>query len=334
MPSNSHDTGYKLLFAHPQVVEDLLRGFIAEDWVGELDFSTLQRVNASFVAEDLRAREDDVIWRVRLRSRWLYVYLLIEFQSRVDPWMALRMLVYVGLLYQDLIRAGEVKTGDRLPAVFPLVLYNGGRRWTAVRELAELIEPVPAGLASYRPNQRYHVLEACAYEPQALAEDNVVADIIRLETSRYPQQLRQAVSRLAARLRAPEQASLRRAFTVWINRVVLRRLMPGQDIPEVGELKEIETMLAETVEEWTEQWKRQGLEQGRLEGLQQGLEQGLQQGLQEGEALLLARLLTRRFGPLDEATQQRLRSATRAQLERWAENLLQAAALEDVFRTD
>ena len=47
------------------MVEDLLRGFVKEDWVQELDFSTLEKVNASFVSDDLKDREDDVIWRMR-----------------------------------------------------------------------------------------------------------------------------------------------------------------------------------------------------------------------------------------------------------------------------
>ena len=37
-----------------------------------------------------------IIWRVRVAGEWLYVYLLIEFQSRIDPWMAVRVMVYTG----------------------------------------------------------------------------------------------------------------------------------------------------------------------------------------------------------------------------------------------
>ena len=59
-----HDSGYKLLFSHAQVVEDLLRGFVGEDWVEDLDFSTLEKVGGSYVTDDLRDREDDLIWRV------------------------------------------------------------------------------------------------------------------------------------------------------------------------------------------------------------------------------------------------------------------------------
>ena len=67
--------------------------------------------------------------------------------------------------------------------------------------------------------------------------------------------------------------------------------LPGVSLPEVGDLLEVKTMLAERVIEWTEQWKQQGL--------QEGLQQGLQQGKLQGEAALLERQLTRKFGPLD-----------------------------------
>ncbi len=86
-----HDHSYKLLFSHPRMVQDLLEGFVHEDWVRQADFSTLERVSGSYVSDDLREREDDVIWRVRLGPEWLYVYLLIEFQSTPDHFMALRI---------------------------------------------------------------------------------------------------------------------------------------------------------------------------------------------------------------------------------------------------
>ena len=47
--------------------------------------------------------------------------------------------------------------------------------------------------------------------------------------------------------------------------------------------------------------------------------------------IVLERLLTRRFGPLPESLQVRLRSATTEQLEHWADQVLDAATIEDVF---
>ena len=106
-----------------------VRGFVPEVWVKQLDFATLEKVSGSYVSDDLRDREDDVIWRVRWGDEWLYVYLLLEFQSTVDPFMAVRVMVYLGLLYQDLINAKQFSSNGKMPAVLPSVLYNGQQRW-------------------------------------------------------------------------------------------------------------------------------------------------------------------------------------------------------------
>jgi hypothetical protein len=98
-----HDPSYKHLFSSPKMVQHLVEGFIPDDWMKRLDFTTLEKVPASYVSDDLRERADDVLWRVKTDEDWLYLYFLIEFQSSGDPWMAVRMLTYVGLLYQDLI---------------------------------------------------------------------------------------------------------------------------------------------------------------------------------------------------------------------------------------
>ena len=132
-----HDRGYKLLFSHAEMVADLLRGFVREEWVRDLDFSTLERVPGSYVTPELSSRESDVVWRLRWgRDRLLYVYLLIEFQSTVDPFMALRMMVYLGLLYQDLVQQRQLTAAGKLPPILPLVLYNGNGPWGAAQELS------------------------------------------------------------------------------------------------------------------------------------------------------------------------------------------------------
>ena len=57
----SHDNSYKLLFSHPEMVADLLKAFVKAEWVNDCDFSTLERVSSSYVSDDLRDREDDMI---------------------------------------------------------------------------------------------------------------------------------------------------------------------------------------------------------------------------------------------------------------------------------
>jgi predicted transposase/invertase (TIGR01784 family) len=314
------DLGYKLLFAHREMVADLLSGFIREPWVAEVELDTLERVSGSYVSDDLREREDDIIWRVRWRGGWLYVYVLLEFQATVDRFMALRMLVYVGLLYQDLIRSKQLTPDGRLPPVVPVVLYNGEDRWTAAREISELIEAVPGGLEKYRPQMQYLLLEERQYQDSELASmRNLVAALFRLENSRGPEELFRVIEALIEWLQTPEQADLSRAFVVWLRRSFLVRRIPGVEVPEIENLQEARTMLAERVKDWTEQWREEGREKGR------------QEGRQEGEAALLTRQLERRFGALAATVRDRIAHADSDQLLMWGERVLTAQRVEEVL---
>ena len=69
-------------------------------------------------------------------------------------------------------------------------------------------------------------------------------------------------------------------------------------------------------------------EEERQEGWQQGKLEGKIEGKLEGEAAVLQRLLTKRFGPLSEQTQLRLKTVT---LELWADRILDAPTLSGIF---
>jgi predicted transposase YdaD len=84
-----------------------------------------ERVNASYAGDNGQQRHDDMVWRLQVGGECIYIYLLLEFQSRSDRWMALRMQVYVGLLCQDLVKQRKLGRSGKLPPVLPIVLYNG-----------------------------------------------------------------------------------------------------------------------------------------------------------------------------------------------------------------
>jgi predicted transposase/invertase (TIGR01784 family) len=255
-----HDHSYKQLFSNPELIRDLLKDFILEDWVKDLDLHTLERVSGSYVTDDLRERENDIIWRVRLGSSWLYVYLLIEFQSTVDKFMALRLLNYLTLLYQDLQKTDNLSPDGKLPPVLPLVLYNGQRKWNAPIHFSELIQDITGGLSKYRPDFRYLLLEENLYNNEDLPTRNLVSAVFKLEKSRNPEDMRELVSTLIVWLKAPDKENIRRSFAVWINRVLLPLHMPGQEIPNLKNLLEIE-------------WKKEGMREGISDLLHQQMTQ-------------------------------------------------------------
>ena len=66
---------------------------------------------------------------------------------------------------------------------------------------------------------------------------------------------------------------------------------------------------------------------GRLQ-----VEQGIEQGIEKGEALVLQRLLTKRFGTLPGELVVTISTAPAAQIDVWVDRVIDAASLEEVFR--
>jgi len=72
----------------------------------------------------------------------------------------------------------------------------------------------------------------------------------------------------------------------------------------------------------------------REESLREGRQEGRQEGRREGQVDLLLRLLTLRFGGLADTTTERVQQAADADLTRWADRVLSAASLDQVFADD
>ena len=283
------------------MVRDLLSGFAARDWSAELDLGSLTPLPASYVTHDLRQRHGDLVWRLRFRDdRWLYVVLLLEFQSAVDRSMAVRMLTYTALLYQKLIAEGVLREHSVLPPVLPVVIYNGRRPWTVPVDVAELIASGRgASLARYQPSQRYFLLDEGRVGDADLPSGNLVSTLIALETNRDQLRAPALLGVLIDLLRKQDDEELTAAFTEWVAQVLLPRRFRGSVSGPLPRLEEVRTMLAETVQEWTAEW----VEQGRKQGREQGIQQGIQQGVQQGQRVLLCRQAARKF---DAATSERL----------------------------
>lgn len=145
---HDHDCGYKRLFAAPVMVRDLLLGFVGYDWVRSADFASLCRVNGSYVSDDLRARHDAMVWKIRLRDEWFYIYLLLEFQSVPDRWRRCASR-------QDIVARKETAPDGKRPPVLPIVLCNGHAPWRLADSLDALLLSSPPGLAPYRAQVRY-----------------------------------------------------------------------------------------------------------------------------------------------------------------------------------
>jgi len=306
----SSDALYHELFSHPVLVAELIDGFLPDLAELGLDYGAMRRVSTKFFTERTgQKREGDVVWCLPTRTGTpVYLYLLMEFQSVSDWWMALRAQIYQGLLWQHVVAEQELRPGDRLPPLVMVVLYNGERPWTGPTSLTDLIDgPVGPALTALQPQAHYYLLDMARH--RVAAGESLAALLFRLEQSPQPPELADLIGAAIAWFRHhPDYAMLRRLFADMI-RHSIRAVQPDLTVPE--ELQEVRSMLMTLGERWVAQW--------------------LAEGKAEGEAAALSRLLTRRFGPLSAERQAQITGASLNQLEDWLDCVLDGANLDDIL---
>ena len=156
---------------------------------------------------------------------------------------------------------------------------------------------------------------------------------VSCELARLDAELWLESSNLVARLNLPNMDwPPERKLEIYASAVRgLQEMEPDLD-KQVKYLDFIDIYTALDNNELHEYQERYPQETSKMSGLRERwVSEGVEQGIEQGERSLLYRQLARRFGPLDRQTETRLKQASTEDLERWADNILDARTLEDVF---
>lgn len=141
---HEHDVGYKHIFSHRETFLELLRSFIKKDWVNLIKEEDLVLVDKSYILNDFEEQESDVVYRINLDGQEVIFYVLLEFQSSVDFQMPLRLLFYMTEIWREILKntlsKDRRKKEFKLPAIIPIVLYNGKNKWTTVTNFKDILQ--------------------------------------------------------------------------------------------------------------------------------------------------------------------------------------------------
>jgi predicted transposase/invertase (TIGR01784 family) len=255
-----HDSRYKFLFSNPLFVKRLLKSFVHEKFVNRLDFSTLQRVDKSFITEDFREKESDIIWKIDYERSPVYIFLLLEFQSTVDKLMPLRFLRYITEFYQSF--TGKTETG-KLPAVLPVLLYNGDKKWTAEISIEKIIEEVIP--KKYIPHFSYYPVIINEIPNATLLKIRNALSAVFYAENASTEELAMELDTLFEIIKNEEIDAIS-IFIRWLNNYFaslgVERII---DIEQISDITEVKGMLATRLKEYGRRLKEEGREEGREE---------------------------------------------------------------------
>ena len=264
MVMNIHDSGYKKLFSNRTIFRQLIETFVNQEWVHSLDFDKCEPLDKSFISEHYKETESDLIYKIQFHDREVYIYILIEFQSTVEPFMALRVLNYITNFYMDfLVNNSGV---SKLPAVFPIVLYNGNALWTAPVNLSALIEQTPP-LGRFALDFEYFLIVENQYSLEALLKIRNIVSTLFLAESHYDLDVLEVeLLNLFSSEDDKEAVSL---FLNWFRQLAFHGRLESSDYQSLESIyqneEEVKTMLVTALERERERFFQNGLLEGKIE---------------------------------------------------------------------
>ena len=277
------DYGYKKLFSNKTIFRQLLETFVKADWVSELDFDSSETLDKSFISDHYKETESDLVYKVKIRDREAYIFILIEFQSSVNRFMALRILNYVTNFYMDYVESN--KGVRKLPPVFPILLYNGDARWTAPTRFEELID-ADEPLKGFTLKFEYFKLAENEFDKEELLKiKNIVSTLFLAESFYDVDLLVEEILELFEKESDKIAVSL---FLNWFKQLFEHGRIDESDYNFIekkiysGE-REVKTMLITALKKERERLYLQGKKEGRIEGERKGRIEGERKGRIEGE---------------------------------------------------
>ncbi|MGL4873275.1 MAG: Rpn family recombination-promoting nuclease/putative transposase [Clostridium sp.] len=136
-----HDKSYKDLYSKKEIAIDLFENYVKKEFTKDLKVEDLTLVNKSFIASDYEETESDIVYKAKIGDTEAIFYILLEFQSRVDYRMPLRLLFYIVEILREFAKNENHKKTDKnikIPAVVPIVLYNGKQVWDVPTEFRKM----------------------------------------------------------------------------------------------------------------------------------------------------------------------------------------------------
>ncbi|WP_308463416.1 Rpn family recombination-promoting nuclease/putative transposase [Clostridium pasteurianum] len=243
-------------------------------------------MDKEFILKDFKEEEADIVYRVNIDGNDIIFYVLLEFQSKVDFSMPIRLLMYMTEIWRDELKNTDTKIKKRkdykLPAIVPMVVYNGKYNWTVARNFKDILkghELFEDSIVDFR----YLLFDVNRMEKEELLEiANIVSTVFLLDQNVNDIEIVDRLKLVGRILRKDSSKEQQKIFKAWLVNILRNRFKDNIDtninklLKETSEL-EVEDMvsnLGKTIERGFKTSEQRGIKQGIKQGIDKGIEQG------------------------------------------------------------
>lgn len=168
-PSKPHDEFFKATFGRLDIALEYLQQMLPKDIQSNLQLDALERINGSFVSQELKEYFSDVVYQcpiVGLRKQ-VFLTFILEHKSNVVKYPHFQLLRYMLDTWDD-----QIKNKKALTPIIPIVLYQGKRKWVKRDLYAYFDKKLPANFRPFCPNFDYFLTDVRTLSDEQILELN------------------------------------------------------------------------------------------------------------------------------------------------------------------
>ncbi len=262
------DKFFRRFFQEKQIIQELLVHLVKQSWVKDLDFTTLERVERSYITNNFQERASDVIWKIKYKTSDIYIDVLTEIQSSNDNTMPIRILDYIGSFYENEYK--KLNIGEKIIPMIPIVFYVGSEKWTAVSKFHDLVNIPNNSLKKFIPEFEYIIINIDKINTETLLEaESMLTNIVAMNKSKNYQELKNISKNLfdlIIKFKDEKDIKKYKEFLLLYIELVLNKKFDKKEAKQIINDIEGGSMFFVTLDHIFQQEKEEGEKKGKLEG--------------------------------------------------------------------
>lgn len=273
----------KSLLGDIDVAREYFEAFLPDSIKKVVDLSRLEHSSHSFISEELKETQADIVFRCPLLEEYgeqeLYLCLLVEHRSTKYNYVSIQLGGYIFDAYRKQLKNRELP----LIPVIPFLYYHGSEAWKPP-VMHDLFELVPPSIKDFIPLFHFIFENIQNYNDEQIRQLGSGLFTSALLTQKYadrPDLLLDRFRQIFSILGSWKGRNLFNTLIVYyielveIEKEELNLLV--EQIPKV-----MRTEFVSLADKLREEGWEEGIEKGMEEGMEKGIEKGMEKGIEEG----------------------------------------------------
>lgn len=276
--NNPHDKIFRIYLDNREEVVKIINRKL--ELKRKLEKEEIEKYNSSFVNKRYENRESDVVYKKKDQK----IFFLIEHQTSIDYSMPKRILEYeIEIMESNIDHKKKMKKGEKLPAIIPIVIYTGRKKWDVAKYIEECQEKLEGGKIPGLGS--YYIIDINEYSKEELEEDELFfSKILLIEKARTEEELIEILTDIAKKIKDEKAKGELKRMIYYIYREKIGEEKTRELIEKLKEGESMKLAVERMLDKEYAKRDRKSRQEGRKEGIKEGKERGRKE-----EALSLAK---------------------------------------------